>query len=113
MWRFIKKVFAVITTFFNLSYVISLECISMNNQECKARPKTINVNSNEPVFYPYSIKVNKCSGSCSNINDPYAQLCVPDIFKNINVKVFNLMSRINETRQIIWHETYKCVCRLT
>ena len=64
-------------------------------------------------FYPYSIKVNKCSGSYSNINDPYAKLCVPDIIKNINVKVFNLLSRINETRQIIWHETCKCICRLT
>ena len=98
MWRFIKKTSAIIATFFNLSYVNSLECISINNQESKARPKIIIVNSNEPVFYPYSIKVNKCSGSCSNINDPYAKLCVPDI---INVKVFNLMSKINETRQII------------
>ena len=52
MWRFIKKIFAVITTFFNLSYVNSLECISMNNQEFKARPKIIDVNNNEPVFYP-------------------------------------------------------------
>ena len=85
----------------------------MSNQECKARPKIININNNEPVFYPYSIKVNKCSGSCSNINDRYAKLCVPDIIKNINVKVFNLMSRINKIRQIIWHETCKCVCRLT
>ena len=85
----------------------------MNNQECKARPKIIDLNNNEPVFYPYSIKVNKCSGICSNINDPYAKLCVPDIIKNINVKVFNLMSRINEARQIIWHETCKCICRLT
>ena len=58
MWRFIKKAFAVIATFFNLSYVNSLEFISMNNQECKATPKIINANSNEPVFYPYSIKVN-------------------------------------------------------
>ena len=79
----------------------------MNNQECKARPKLIDVNNNEPVFYPHSIKVNKRSGSCSNINDPYAKLCVRDIIKNINVKVFNLMSRINETRQMIWHETCK------
>ena len=38
---------------------------------------------------------------------------VPVIVKNINVKVFNLMSRINETRQILWHETCKCICRLT
>ena len=112
MWRFLKIAFALITTFFNLLYVNSLECIFTNNQECKARPKIIDVNKNEPVFYLYSIKVNKYSGSCSNINDPYAKLCVPDIIKNINVKVFNLMSRINETRQIIWHETCKCACRL-
>ena len=90
----------------------SLECISMSNQEIKARPKVIDVNNNEPVFYPYSIKVNKCSRSCSNINDPYAKLCVPDIIKNINVKAFNVMTRINETRQKIWHKTCKCVCRL-
>ena len=101
MWRFIKQSFAVITTFFNLSYVNSLKSISMNNQEYKARPKIIDVNNNEPVFYPSSIKVNKCSGSWSNINDPYAKLCVPDITKNINAKVLNLLSRINETRQII------------
>ena len=101
------------STFFNLSYVNSLECVSMSNQGCKARPKIINVNSNEPVFYPCSIKVNKCSGICNNINDPYAKLGGPDIIKNINVKVFNLISRINETRSIIWHETCKCVCRLT
>ena len=83
----------------------------MKNQERRARPKIIDINNNEHVFYPYSIKVNKCSGSCSNVNDPYAKLCIPDIVKNINVKVFSLMSRINETRQLICHETCKCVCR--
>ena len=62
MWRFIIKTFATIATSFNLSYVNSLECISMNNQERKARPKIIDVNNNEPVVYPCSIKVNKCSG---------------------------------------------------
>ena len=85
----------------------------MNNQECEAKTKIIDINTNKPVFYPYSIKVNKCSGSCNNINDPYAKLCVPDVIKNINVKVFNLISRINETRHIIWHETCKCICRLS
>ena len=65
------------------------------------------------MFYPYSIKINTFGGSCSNINDPYTKLCIPDIVKSINVKVFDLMQRINETRQIIWHETCKCACRLT
>ena len=50
--------------------------------------------------------------SCNNINDPYSKLCVPDLVKNINVKVFTLMSRTNETRHIKWHENCKCKCRL-
>ena len=84
----------------------------MNNQECKVRPEIVNVNSDEPVFYPFSIKTSKCSGSCNNINDPYAKMCVSDVVKNLNVKVFNLMSRTNETRHIEWHETCKYKCRL-
>ena len=69
-------------------------------QECKVRPEIIIVNSNEPVFYPFSIKTSKCSGNYNNINDPYTKICVPDIVKNLNVKVFNLMSRTNETKHI-------------
>ena len=72
----------------------------MNNQACKVRPEIINVNSSEPVFYPFSIKGPKYSGNCDNINDPYAKLCVPDIAKNLIVQVFNLMLRTNETRHI-------------
>ena len=79
----------------------------MNNQAYKVRPEIINVNSNEPVFYPFSIKTSKCSGSCNNINDPYAKICVPDVVKDLNVKVLNLMSRTNETRHIKWYETCK------
>ena len=84
----------------------------MNNQECKIRSKIISVKSNEPIFYPYSIKINKCRGSCSTINDPYAKICLPDKIKSANVKVFNLMSRTNEKRHVKWHKTCKCRCRL-
>ena len=75
-------------TFFssNVLNVNSLEYVSMNNQECKIRPEIININTNEPVFYPYSITINKCKGNCNTINDPYAKLCVPDTIKNINVR---------------------------
>ena len=75
----------------------------MNNQECKIRPEIININSNEPLFYLYSVKISKFSGSCNNVNNPYAKLCVPDIVKNTNIKAFNLISRTNETRYIEWH----------
>ena len=100
-------------SFSKMVKVKSLECMSVINQKCISRPKIIDINANEPVFYPYSIEVNKCSGSCNTINNPFAKLCVPDITKNINVKVFNLMARINETRQIVWHENCKCICKLT
>ena len=105
--KYVIKKSAFFSNDINVLNVNSLECVSINNQVCKTRTKIIDVNSNEPVFYPFSIKVYKCSGGCNNINDPYAKLCVADIIKNINVKVFNLMSKINETRHMIWHETCK------
>ena len=106
IFRFVKKVFfiglTILSDFINAS---SLNFISIKNQECKTRPQIVNINSNNPIFYPFSIKISKCSGNCNNINDPYAKICVPDITKNLNVKVFNLMSRTNETKFIEWHET--------
>ena len=101
MFRFVKQIIISTMMFFSsLSGVNSLECVSMNNQECKVRNEIIDASSNDPVFYPFSIKVNKCSSNCNNINDPYARICVPDVVKNLNVKVFNLILLANETRHI-------------
>ena len=112
-FRFAKKVlFTGLATLSSLKNVNSLSCILMINQPCKARPEIVNVNSNNSMFYPFSIKTCKCSGNCNNINDPYAKICVPDIVKNLIVKVFNLTSRTNEARHIKLHETCKCECRL-
>ena len=72
----------------------------------------MNINSNEPSVYPYSVKINKCSGSCNNINNLYAKMCVPDIARNINIKIFNIMTRTNETRYTEWHKTCRYKCRL-
>ena len=113
MFGFIKKVFFTgLTILSTLTGVNSLSCISMTNKECKVRPETININSDEPVFYPFRIKTIKYSGSFNNINDSYAKMCLPGVAKSLIVKVFNLKSRTNETRHIKWHETCKCKCRL-
>ena len=103
MVGFIKKLFLTVLSCVNLLSATPLSCISTNNQECKVRPEIINVNSDEPLFYPFSIKTSKCSGSCNNINDLYAKMCVPGVVKNLNVKVFNAISRTNETGHIKWH----------
>ena len=93
MFRFIKQIFISALMYFgNLSSVNPLECISMKNQECKVRPEIIDINSNDPIFYTFSIKTNKCSGNYNNISDPYARICMPDTVKNLNLKVFNLMT---------------------
>ena len=78
MFGLLKSVFFTAMTFVNLSNVNSLECVSMNNQECKIRTEIININNNEHIFYPYSIKINRCKDSCNTINDAYAKICLPD-----------------------------------
>ena len=96
---------------FNVSKVNALECLSVINQECKPRSKILDVNEgvDEALFYPYNVQVNKCSGSCNTLDDPMARICVPDIIKNVNIKVYNLLTRLNETRNVLWHESCKCV----
>ena len=113
MFRFVRQIFiSALLYFSNPPSINPLECILMKNQECKARPKIVNINSNNPIFYPFSIKINRSRGSCNDINDPYSNICVPDTVKNLNVNVFNLKTLTNETRHIKWHETCKCICIL-
>ena len=109
IFRIVKECFFIgLTILSDFTNACSLSCISVINQECKTRSQVVNVNGGEPVFFAFSIEASKCSGSCNNINYPYAKICVPDIIKNLNVKVFNLMSRTNKTRFIEWNETCKC-----
>ena len=80
IFSFVKKVFVLGLTILS-NTTNALECISMNNQECKVRPEIVNINSDNPIFYPFSVKVNRCSGNCNNINDPYGRICVSDTVK--------------------------------
>ena len=91
IFGFVKKMFFVgFTILSSFTNAIPLNCISMS-QECKTRPQVVNFNSNNPIFYPFSIKTSKYSGNCNKINNPYANICVPDVIKDFNVKDFNLM----------------------
>ena len=61
IFRFIKKVFFIGLTILSFTNANSLSCISMNSQECKTRPQVIDVNGDEPEFFPFSIETSKCS----------------------------------------------------
>ena len=82
IFSFVKKVFVLGLTVL-LNFTNALECISVKNQECRVRSKIVDINSNNPIFYPFSIKINKCSGNCNNNNDPYARICVLILKKKI------------------------------
>ena len=98
----------------NVLKVNTLECLSLINRECMPRPKILNVNEGigEALFYPYNVLVNKCSGSCDTLDNSMTKMCIPKIIKNVNMKVYNFLMRLNETRNLLWHESCKCVCRL-
>ena len=80
-----------------ISTVNSLKCISLQNQECKVREVIV---KNDYMIYPYNIKVNKCNGNCNNISNPYFRVCTPNIINNVTLKVFDLMTLTNKTKQI-------------
>ena len=99
---------------FSTLKVNALKCVSFVNQKCLPRPKILNVNEGvgEALFYPYNVFVNKCSGSCDTINNPMAKLCVPNVIKRVNMQVYNFLMRLNETRNVLLHESCKCICKL-
>ena len=108
------KSISLLMGLFNIIKTKALECVSVVNQECMSRPKILDVNEGvgEALFYLYNVLVNKCSGSCDTIDDPMARLFVPHTIKRLNMKVYNFLMRLNETRNLLWHESCKCICRL-
>ena len=99
---------------FSILKVRALQCVSVVNQKCMPRSKILDVNEGvgEVLLYPYNVVVNKCSGSCNTFDNPMAKLCVPNVIKRVNMQVYNFLMRLNETRNVLWHESCKCICKL-
>ena len=104
----------LIMTLFNIIKTKALECVSVVNQKCTPRPKILGVNEGvgEALFYLYNLQVNKCSGCCNMLDNPMAKLCVPGIVKRVNMRVHNFLMRLIETRNVLWHKSRKCACKL-
>ena len=108
------KIISLLISLFSIIKTKTLECVSVVNPKCMPRPKILDVNEGvgEALFYPYNVQVNKCSGSCNTLDNPIPKLCVPNVIKRVNVQVYNFLMRLNETRNVLWHESCKCVCKL-
>ena len=97
------KIISLLIRLSNLIKAKTLECVSVVNQKCMPRPKILDVNEGvgEALFYPYNVLVNNCSGSCNTLDDPMAKMCVPNIITRVNMKVYNFLMRLNETRNAL------------
>ena len=62
MFSFVKKVFVLELTVLSSSITGALNCVSVNNQECKVRPEIVDFSSNNSIFYLFSVKINRSSG---------------------------------------------------
>ena len=85
---------------FSIIKTTALECVSVVNQKCMPRPKILDVNEGvgEALFYLYNVQVNKCSGSCNTLDNPIEKVCIPNVIKGLNMKVYNFLTMLNETR---------------
>ena len=108
------KIINLLISLFSIIKTNALECVSVVNQKCMPRPKILNVNEgvSEALFYPYNVLVNKSSGSCNTSDNPMTKLCVPNVIKRVNMQVYNFLMRLNETRNVLWPESCRCVCKL-
>ena len=108
------KIISLLISLFGIIKTKALECVSVINQKCMPRPKILDVNEGvrEALFYPYNVLVNKYNGSCNTLDNPMTKLCVPNVIKRVNMQVYNFLMRLNETRNVLWHESCKCVCKL-
>ena len=99
---------------FSIIKTRTLECLSIIDQKCMSRPIIVDVNEGigEALFYPYNVLVNKCSRSCNTLDNPMSKICVPKVIKNVNIKVYNFLIMLNETRNVLWHKSCKYVCKL-
>ena len=91
-----------------LSALTSKNCLLLKNQEFKVKKV---IEDNDYMTFSYKIKVDKCVGSCKDVENPYFKVCLPDV-KNISVKSFDLISRKNVLRNVSFHKSCKCGCLL-
>ena len=97
------KIISLLISLFGIIKTKALECVSVVNQKWMARPKILDVNEGvgKALFYPYNVQVDKCSGSCNTLDNPIEKLCVPNVIKGLNMKVYNFLTMLNETHNVL------------
>ena len=96
-----------------LSFSVSLarKCVSLNNEPCMIRLTVIDLNSVDHDYFLLRVSLDKYSGSCNAADGLPTKICVPSKTKDINIKVFNVMTRRYETKTLIKQISSDCKCK--
>ena len=108
----ILKTFVIMILPISIVPVVGVKCDKLDNQPCLTRKTIVNTNKNEPRYYPFSIELNKCSGSCDTLDNPYAKNCLSNKTVKRDVKIYDML--YNRYIPMTFKEdvTCKCECRL-
>ena len=110
---YLKKIFTRLISIANASNHV--KCKSLSNQKCMIQPTLINLHPNEYSqefhYYPFSVKLDRCVGSCNTLNDLSNKVCVPNKTEDLNLSVFNMITGINESKTLTKHISCECKCK--
>ena len=113
MFRFIKKIFTgLLTGLVNGSN--HAKCVLLRNQKCMTQYTLSDLHSNECSqefhYYPFAVKLDRYVGGCNTFNDLSNKVCVPNKTENLNLNMFNMITRTNESKTLRKHIScaYKC-----
>ena len=74
----------------------------LNNQKCKIKSTLINWHPNEYSqkfpYYPFAVKLDRCVGSCNNINDLSNKVCIPNKTEDLNLSMFSMVTGQNDSK---------------
>ena len=89
--------------------------VSFSNQKCMIQSTLINLHPNEYnqqlYCYQFAVKLNRCVGSCNNLNNLSNKICVPNKTEDLNLSMFNMITGINESKTLTKHISCKCKCK--
>ena len=51
--------------------------------------------------HPFTVDLDRCNGSCNTLSNISSKICIPNKPEHVNLNVFNLITRINESKTLI------------
>ena len=86
--------------------------ISLNNKQCTTQPTLVNLHPNEYSqglsYYPFAVDLDKCLGSCNTFINLSNRVCGPKKTKDLNLKVLDMITRINKLKTLTKHISCEC-----